>query len=178
MHYIPNCKPPPPLSLYLRGYPRLSESPGLRLRRLFPHPHPPVLPISLHRLSTRTPDVFCPFLPSWSHVGQILSSPTLSLPALLLGLWSPISLTHPHLAVRGIFVKHKSNHVLLLRCIPCFSSVLRIGSYLLLVLRLGVIWPLTITISACLPDCLSSSLDPLSFFVSLNMINVLTWVSA
>nr|KAF6285891.1 hypothetical protein mMyoMyo1_009462 [Myotis myotis] len=98
----------------------------------------------------------CPFLPSWSHVGQILSSPTLSLPALLLGLWPPISLTHPHLAVRGIFVKHKSNHVLLLQCIPCFSSVLRIGSYLLLVLKAWCDLPLTITISACLPDCLSS----------------------
>lgn len=55
MHYIPNCKPPPPLSLYLRGYPRLSESTGLHLWCLLPHPHSPALPINLHRLSTRTP---------------------------------------------------------------------------------------------------------------------------
>lgn len=63
----------------------------------FPIPTPPALPISLHRLSTRTPGWLpsAPFLPSWSHLGHILSSPTLSLPALLLGLWLPISPCNP-----------------------------------------------------------------------------------
>lgn len=83
--------------------------------------------------------------PSCRHGPTLATScplpPCLCLPSSLASGFPSLPVTHPHLAVRGIFVKHKSNHALLLQYVPCFSSVLRIRSYLLVLKAWGDLGP-------------------------------------